>query len=50
MELVAPPLNWPYCQYDHASCSTKQHADELEILLAIQQAITSRLDLSAVLQ
>lgn len=50
MEIIAPLSNQPLCQYTHISCSTKQHADELETLLNIQQAITSRLDLSDVLQ
>lgn len=33
-----------------ASCSTQKHANEIETLLSIQQAITSRLNLSDVLQ
>ncbi|MEN6410313.1 MAG: GAF domain-containing sensor histidine kinase [Anaerolineaceae bacterium] len=39
-----------YCQSNPTFCSIKQQANELETLLAIQQAITSRLDLSDVLQ
>ncbi|MEA4907502.1 MAG: GAF domain-containing protein [Anaerolineaceae bacterium] len=49
METVRVPENAPICHYTHISCSTKQYADELETLLTIQQAITSRLDLSDVL-
>jgi len=50
MGSTTPTVNLPFCQYAQISCSTKQHADELETLLTIQQAITSRLDLSDVLQ
>lgn len=35
---------------DPVSCSTQKHASEIETLLSIQQAITSHLDLSDVLQ
>jgi len=45
-----PPVNWPVCHYTDFPCTTKQHADELETILNIQQAITSRLDLSDVLK
>jgi signal transduction histidine kinase len=48
-EFGATTGGWPLCQYNQ-SCSTKQYADELETLLTIQQAITSRLDVSDVLQ
>lgn len=40
----------PYCQTAPVPCSVKQHANELETLLTIQQAITSHLDLDDVLQ
>jgi signal transduction histidine kinase len=50
MEFSASSENWPSCQFSQLTCSTKQHVDELETLLTIQQAITSRLDLSDVLQ
>lgn len=50
IETKIPLASLPFCQYTQVPCSTKQHADELETLLTIQQAITSRLDLSDVLQ
>ena len=50
MGSITPALNPTVCQYTHLSCTNKQHVDELETLLNIQQAITSRLDLSDVLR
>ncbi len=50
IETVALPVDRPFCLYANIPCSTKQYADELETLLLIQQAITSRLELSDVLQ
>jgi signal transduction histidine kinase len=50
MEFAAPSVNWPFLQCSQVNCSTKKYVDELETLLTIQQAITSRLDLSDVLQ
>jgi signal transduction histidine kinase len=51
MERIASQVDWPTCQYSpQVPCPTKQHADELETLLTIQQAITSHLDLNDVLQ
>lgn len=50
IETQALPVNLPYCHYANVPCSTKRYTDELETLLTIQQAITSRLDLSDVLQ
>lgn len=50
IETQTPPVNVPFCQYANIPCSTKRYTDELETLLTIQQAITSRLDLSDVLQ
>jgi signal transduction histidine kinase len=50
METIALPVEQFACQYPHFPCSTRQHVDELETLLTIQQAITSRLDLTDVLQ
>lgn len=38
------------CRAPAGECLLKKHVDELETLLTIQQAITSRLDLSEVLQ
>lgn len=50
MDPQPPSIRWPTCYYTQIPCSTKQHADELETILTIQQAITSRLDLSDVLR
>jgi signal transduction histidine kinase len=50
MDFAAPTGNWSPVQCSQIVCSTKQYADELETLLTIQQAITSQLDLSDVLQ
>ena len=50
MQPVGPSLNCPFWQDSHVLCPTKRYNDELETLLTIQQAITSRLDLSDVLQ
>ncbi len=50
LETITPSVDWPSCHYTNTPCSTKQHADELVTLLTIQQAITSQLDLSDVLQ
>jgi two-component system nitrate/nitrite sensor histidine kinase NarX len=50
MDFSASSGNWSPYQCSQIACSTKQHADELETLLTIQQAVTSQLDLSDVLQ
>ncbi len=50
MDKVIPLPDRPYCQYTQFPCSTRQYADELETLLSIQQAITSRLNLNDVLK
>ena len=50
MATLNPADEWPACQHAQPPCATKQRADELETVLTIQQAITSRLDLSDVLQ
>jgi signal transduction histidine kinase len=44
------PVDQTYCLCDPAICSTQKHVNEIETLLKIQQAITSHLDLSDVLQ
>jgi two-component system nitrate/nitrite sensor histidine kinase NarX len=44
------PADQPYRICDPAVCSTQKRANEIETLLDIQQAITSHLDLSDVLQ
>ncbi|GAP13638.1 histidine kinase [Longilinea arvoryzae] len=44
------PVDQSYFLCDPVSCSTQKHAIEIETLLSIQQAITSHLDLSGVLQ
>lgn len=50
MGVTSCPLAQPDSTCSSISCLTQQHADEIEILLNIQQAITSHLDLNDVLQ
>ena len=50
MDFSVSSGDWSPNQCTQIACLTKQHADELETLLTIQQAITSQLGLSDVLQ
>jgi signal transduction histidine kinase len=47
---IERPIDRPSFLCNPDSCSTQKHANEIETLLSIQQAITSHLDLRGVLQ